>query len=238
MVLQDVTRLQRFDELKNNLVATVAHEFRTPLTSLQMAIHLCAEGVVGPLTEKQADLLTAAREDCHRLQSIVDELLDLSRIQAGRINLRRVPTDIEVLVRRALEGFSAAAQQGELELQTQVLPDSGQVLVDPERAQLILGNLLSNAIRYSPPGGTVLVSAAREGQVARFWVQDSGPGIPKEYQQAIFEKFFRMPGAPSGTAGLGLFIARELAQAHGGDMGVESEPGQGSRFWFTLPLAT
>jgi signal transduction histidine kinase len=237
VALQDVSRLMRFDELKNNLVATVAHEFRTPLTSLRMAIHLCTEEVVGPLTEKQADLLHAAREDCERLQSIVDELLDLSRIQSGRVDLRPVPLDVEALVRDAIDAQRPAAAQRGVELRSEVLPGSGQVLADPERAQLVFTNLLSNAIRHSPQGGVVSVGATGAGDTVRFDVKDAGPGVPHEYQAAIFEKFFRLPGTPNGVAGLGLFIAKELVQAHGGEIGLDSEPGRGSVFWFTLPAA-
>jgi two-component system, NtrC family, sensor histidine kinase KinB len=235
VVLQDVSRLLRFDELKNNLVATVAHEFRTPLTSLHMAIHLCVEEVVGPLTEKQADLLHAAREDCARLQSIVDELLDLSRIQAGRIQLRPVPLDIERLVQEALEPHRPAAAQRGVDLRSEVLPGTGHVIADPERAHLVFTNLVTNAIRHSPPGTQVIVAATRTGSTVRFTVTDTGPGIPREYHQAIFDRFFRLPGSTTGAAGLGLFIARELIRAHRGDIGVDSEPGQGSTFWFTLP---
>lgn len=238
VVLQDVTRLQRFDELKNNLVATVAHEFRTPLTSLQMAIHLCAEQIVGSLNDKQLELLYAAREDCGRLQSIVEELLDLSRIQAGRVDLHLENLEMEALVKKALEGHESAAAQRHIKLHSEVLPGSGHVQADAERVQLIFGNLVANAIRHSPENSVIAVRANVRGDQARFEVTDSGPGIPHEYQQAIFEKFFRMPGGPSGTAGLGLFIAKELVQAHGGDIGVTSEPGRGSTFWFTLPLSS
>jgi NtrC-family two-component system sensor histidine kinase KinB len=237
VVMQDVSRLLRFDELKNNLVATVAHEFRTPLTSLRMAIHLCAEQTVGPLTEKQADLLHAAREDCERLQSIVDELLDLSRIQSGRVELRRVALDVEELVRESVDAHRAAAAQRGVELRSEVLPGSDRVDVDPERAQVVFTNLLTNAIRHSPPGGAVSVSASRDGAQVRLVVTDRGPGIPPEYRQAIFDKFFRLPGAQAGGAGLGLFIAKELVEAHGGAIGVDGEAGQGSSFWFTLPAA-
>ncbi len=238
VVLQDVSRLLRFDELKNNLVATVAHEFRTPLTSLHMAIHLCTEQVVGPLTEKQADLLHAAREDCERLQAIVDELLDLSRIQAGRVELRPVALDVEMLVRDALEAQAGNAAMRGVQLRSEVLPGNGEVSADPERTQLVFANLLTNAIRHSPGGGVVSVAAARGDGVVRFTVRDAGPGVPREYQQAIFDKFFRMPGAPTGAAGLGLFIAKELVTAHGGEIGLDSEPGRGSSFWFTLPAST
>src|SRR5262249_16236882 len=154
--------------LKNNLVATVAHEFRTPLTSLQMAIHLCVEQVVGPLTEKQADLLYAAREDCARLQAIVDELLDLSRIQAGRGERHREPLDRGAAVKRALEANQHLAEDRKVALRSELLPGIGQVAADPERVQLVFGNLLSNAIRYSPEGSTVAVRAAAAGGQVRF----------------------------------------------------------------------
>jgi NtrC-family two-component system sensor histidine kinase KinB len=237
VVLQDVTRLLRFDELKNNLVATVAHEFRTPLTSLQMAIHLCLEQTVGPLTEKQADLLYAARDDCSRLQSIVEELLDLSRIQSGRVELHRQPLDAERLVREITEAHEAEARARNVALKIEVLPGTGRIDADPERLELVFDNLLSNAIRHSKSGSEVAVRATAHERDMKFTVVDQGPGVPHEYQQAIFEKFFRMPGAPEGGAGLGLFIARELVQAHGGEIGVESKPGQGAAFWFTVPLA-
>jgi signal transduction histidine kinase len=237
VVLQDVTRLLRFDELKNSLVATVAHEFRTPLTSLRMAIHLCAEGTVGPLTGKQADLLFAAREDCERLQSFVDELLDLARIQAGRVELRAVRLDSEAVVREALEHHRPTAAQRNIELRSEVLPGSGEIVADPERVQLVFANLLSNAIRYSPPASAVAVRVTPVDGSLRFSVSDAGPGVPHEYREAIFDRFFRMPGSGAGGAGLGLFIAKELVEAHGGSIGVESEAGRGSTFWFTLPRA-
>jgi len=235
VILQDVTRLRRFDELKNDLVATVAHEFRTPLTSLRMAIHLCAEGVVGPVTEKQADLLYAARADCERLQGIVDDLLDLSRIQAGQLtlNLQRVPTG--ALVEQALGAHRVAAEERGVRLSEEVAPEAEEVEVDADRLQLVLSNLVGNGIRHTPSGGEVAVRVTREGERVRFEVKDTGEGIPPEEQARIFEKFYRAPGAPAGGAGLGLSIARDIVQAHGGEIGVVSAPGQGSTFWFTLP---
>ncbi|MGH9887562.1 MAG: sensor histidine kinase, partial [bacterium] len=238
VVLQDVTRLLSFEELKNNLVATVAHEFRTPLTSLRMSIHLLTELAVGPLTEKQADLVYAAREDCERLLSIVDELLDLSRIQSGRLELRLAPVEIESLVRRSLDAQRANAEQRGVELRCEVVPGMGRVLVDVDRIQLVFANLVGNAIRHGPAGGAVIARASVVGRNARIEIVDQGPGVPAEHRQAIFEKYFRIPGAPSGGAGLGLFIAREVVQAHGGEIGVAGEPGASSVFWFTLPLAS
>jgi NtrC-family two-component system sensor histidine kinase KinB len=237
VVLQEVTRLFRFDELKNNLVATVAHEFRTPLTSLRMALHLCTEEVVGPLTPKQADLLFAARDDCERLQAIVDDLLNLSRLESGRIDLNRRRADADGLVDLAVDVHRAAAASHRVTLRAEVTPGLPEVFADPDRLQLVFTNLLNNAIRYSPPDAEVTIRARREGEAVRFEVSDQGPGIPAEHQAGLFEKFFRVPGSPQGGSGLGLFIARGIVQAHGGRIGIDTQPGAGATFWFTVPLA-
>lgn len=238
VVLQDVTRLMRFDELKNDLVATVAHEFRTPLTSLRMAIHLCAEEAAGPITERQADLLFAARGDCERLQGIVDDLLDLSRIQSGRVELARRPVAVRRLLEEAAQAVRGAAEEAGLALEVDGPGPEEEALVDPERMGLVLVNLLSNAVRHTPAGGRVVARAARAGDGFRIEVSDTGVGIAPEFHERIFEKYFRVPGqARGGSVGLGLFLARELVRAHGGEIAVESAPGAGSRFSFTVPAA-
>jgi signal transduction histidine kinase len=235
IVLQDVTRLRRFEELRNDLVATVAHEFRTPLTSLRMAVHLLLEESVGPLTRKQADLVFAAREECDRLQSTVDELLDLSRIQADRIELRTSELDPEHVIDIVLAAHATEAEGKRARLRAEVLPGMPPIVADRERLQLVLDNLISNAIRY---GGDATVRAGEHDGLLRIEVVDHGPGIPAEYHQAVFDKYVRVPGAPPGGAGIGLYIAREIVRAHGGDIGIVSsgEPGAGTTFWFTLPL--
>lgn len=240
MILQDVTRLRRFDELKDDLVATVAHEFRTPLTSLRMAIHLCLEGVVGSINDKQAELLHAAREDCERLQSFIDDLLDLARLQAGKIEMRKVSLPLADLVEGAVADQHMLAQQHKVTLRTEVSPHvPDEISVDPERLGLVFANLIGNAIRYTPFGGTVTVRVRETlaRTTVRFEVQDTGPGIPLEYQHQIFQKFFRIPGSSAGAAGLGLSIAKEIVEAHGGEIGVDSSEGLGSTFFFTLPVS-
>ncbi len=237
VVLSDVTRLWRADELKNNLVAFVAHEFRTPLTSLQMAVHLCTEEAAGPLTEKQADLLFAAREDCNRLQTIVNDLLDVSRVHEGELALSTEALGVEDLVSQALSAHRTAADEKGLSLASEVLPGLAPVLADPERVKLVFANLIGNAIRYTPSGGRIAVRAKAEDGMTRFEVADTGPGIPREQQALVFEKFYRLPGSGSQGAGLGLFIAREVVRAHGGTIGIDSEVGRGTTIWFTLPTA-
>jgi signal transduction histidine kinase len=249
IVLQDITRLFRFDQMKNDLVATVAHEFRTPLTSLRMALHLVTEETVGPLTAKQADLLFAAREDCERLQVIVDELLNLSRIESGTIELHRRRTDPAALIDMAIEPHRAAAEQAEVTIRGEALPGLPEVFVDSDRMQLVFSNLLTNAIRFAPRGSEIVVRAHPDAATAeagahrapaptriRFEVADKGHGISPEHQAGLFEKFFRVPGSPAGGSGLGLFIAKGVVQAHGGEIGIASAPGNGATFWFTVPV--
>jgi len=235
VVLQDVTRLRRFDELKNDLVATVAHEFRTPLTSLRMAIHLCLEGSVGPLNERQLDLLHAARDDCERLQRIVDDLLDLARIRAGLLELRQEAVDTPALLDQAQAGLRTTAADAGVTLESHVEPGGESLVADRERLALALQNLLSNAIRHTPRGGSVsLVAAPSDGSV-RFSVRDTGEGIAQEHLPRVFDRFFQVPGAKGGNAGFGLSIVKDVAEAHGGTVGVESAPGAGSLFWLTVP---
>jgi len=236
VVLQDVTRLRRVDDLRNDLVSTVAHELRTPLTSLRMAVHLCLEQAAGPLTEKQADLLHAAREECERLQTMVDELLDLARIESGRIELRRARIAPAALIDAALDAHRGPAVERHIHLTCEVLPGLSGVLADRERLQLVLSNLLVNAIRHTPEGGSIVLRARADGRQVRFEVADSGPGIPLDAQAAIFDKFVRVPTTPGGS-GLGLSIARDVVEAHGGRIGVDSAPGRGATFWFTVPAA-
>ncbi len=237
VILQDVTRLRRFSELKDDLVATVAHEFRTPLTSLRMAIHLCLEQMVGPLTEKQSDLLHAAREDCERLQSMVDDILDLSRIKEGQIEMHRRPISVASLVHGAIEAHRAAAELKNVRLGASNQTSDGEVMVDPERVTLVFSNLINNAIRHTPSGGSIDVRALPTDGVVRFEVSDTGEGILPEHQRYLFERYFRVPGSNSKGAGLGLSIAKEMVEAHGGQIGVKSERGKGSTFWFTIPSA-
>jgi two-component system, NtrC family, sensor histidine kinase KinB len=236
VILQDVTRLRRLEELENDVVATVAHEFRTPLTSLRMAVHLCAEQVVGPLTEKQAELLGTAREDCDRLQTMVDDLLDLSRIESGRSELFPLPTPISTLIERAIDEHKAEADSKRVRLNSDLPAADVSVLADLERIGHVFSNLIGNALRYTPNDGTITLGATLKNGMVRFTVSDPGKGIAKEYQTRLFEKFFRVPenDDQKGT-GLGLYIAKEIVRGHGGDIGVESEAGKGSTFWFTLP---
>jgi PAS domain S-box-containing protein len=235
VILQDVTRLRRFEELKNDLVATVAHEFRTPLTSLRMAVHLCTEEAAGPITDKQAELLHAAREDCDRLQAMVDDLLDLSRIESGRVELFPLPIAVSQLIAAAIEEHKGKAGEAGLKLSADFPLPEIRVLADHERIGHVFSNLIVNALRHTRKEGSITLGAQALNGAVRFTVTDTGKGIPPEYRERVFDKFFRVPETePKGT-GLGLYIAKEIVHGHGGHIGVESEPGKGCVFWFTIP---
>ncbi|HUM09876.1 MAG TPA: ATP-binding protein [Myxococcaceae bacterium] len=235
VLLQDITRVRRFDELKDDLVATVAHEFRTPLTSLRMAIHLLAEQTVGTLNDRQQDLVVAAREECERLQSIVDDLLDLARIRSGRLELHPRELSTELALGQAQRAVRDAADQRAVPIELDIQPGAERLWADPDRIELALTNLVSNAVHHGPSGRPVLVRAMRVAGGVRIEVQDDGPGIASEHQARLFEKFYRVPGSEPGGAGLGLSIVRDVVEAHGGKVGVRSAPGEGTVFWLELP---
>jgi PAS domain S-box-containing protein len=236
IVLQDVTRVRLFDELKNDVVATVAHEFRTPLTSLRMAVHLCIDGVAGPITAKQADLLYAAREDTERLQAMVDDLLNVARIQSGSAGLRAKPMAVGELISSAMSTHREDAKEHGLEIHAEPAPQGLMVEVDFERLSLVFNNLIANAIHHTPSGGRIELRVRQSGSSVRFEVADTGPGIAAEFQARVFEKFYQVPGSTSGAAGLGLYISKEVVRSHGGEIGLTSDGGHGSTFWFTLPI--
>jgi two-component system, NtrC family, sensor histidine kinase KinB len=238
LVLADVTDLRRVDEMKSDLLSTVSHELRTPLTSLQMAIHILIGEEQGPLNPQQTDLLLAARDDAERLREIIASLLEISRLESRQQLLRYEPVAPRDYVDPAVEEFRSAFADAGLDLQIEIDPSAGKVLIDPARARLALGNLLGNALHHTPAGGTVKVSATPQKGYVRFAVEDTGSGIPKEYVDKVFDRFFQVPGSEDlGGAGLGLSIAKDIVHAHGGEMRVQSREGAGSTFWFTLPLA-
>jgi signal transduction histidine kinase len=232
VLLQDVTRLRRLDELKGNLVNTVAHELRTPLTSLGMALHLALdERVSGPLDGKLLDLLVTAREDVARLRALVEDLLDLSRIQEGRVVLRKEPVAPAELLEEVREAARAEAEGRRVDVRVEA-GELGHVEVDRARMRVALTNLVLNALRHGPEGSTVILRVGEVDGAVRFEVDDAGPGVPPADRERIFEPFVRGDG---GGAGLGLYIAREVARSHGGRIGVGEADSGGARFWMEVP---
>jgi signal transduction histidine kinase len=235
VVLADVTGLRRLDEMKNNLLSLVSHELKTPLTSARMVLHLVASGKIGPLTAKQTELLSAARDDTDRLHQIVENLLDMSRIESGRALMDLHPIEPRELVSRSLEPLAGMFQGQQVSLATEVDAGLGPVLADATRIGHVFANLLMNSLRHTRPGGRVHVGARGRGNAVEFWVRDTGSGIPRQHLHQVFDKFFRVPGQSStGGSGLGLALVKHVVEAHGGQVRVSSAEGEGSLFAFTL----
>ncbi len=238
VILQDVTKFRLLDDAKTNLVGTVSHELKTPLTGLRMAVYLLLEKTLGPLAPAQREMLESARDDADRLLRILDSLLDLARLEAGASALerRRIPVDalLRGIAEEARAFISAAGQQLVLHQE----PGAAEVNVDAGRLRHVFINLLSNASKYSPDGGTITLAAATAPLgFVRFSVRDQGAGIPPEALPHLFDRFYRVPGQSKPGAGLGLTIAREIVVAHGGTISCSSDPASGTEFHFLVPAA-
>ena len=237
LILRDVTQVFEQLELKRSVIATVSHQLRTPLTSLRMSIYLLLEERVGNLNEQQADLLFAARDESERLVHILDDLLDLNRIESGKAHLNIHPVSPFSMGVEGIEPFVLNARDHGVKILNTIAEGLSYVMADPERIRHVFANLLSNALRFTSPGGRVTISAEEEQDHIRFSVEDTGEGISKEHLVHLFEQFYRVPGQPAESGiGLGLSIVKEIVEAHGGTISAESEPGKGSAFHFTLPV--
>jgi len=237
VVLQDVTRFRLMDEVKTNLVSTVSHELKTPLTSIRMGLHLLLEEKIGPLNTKQLELLLAAREDSERLLRMINDLLDLARLESGHTRQRLEVVSPQTLIDDALPNLRSLLEAQDSRLVTDVAPDLPELTVDSRQISHVFSNFVSNAARFSKPGEEIVLSVKQIGKTVRFSVLDHGPGIAKEFQSRVFERFFRIPGTEeSNGVGLGLAIAKEIVVAHGGNIGLRSVPGEGSEFYFDLPV--
>jgi signal transduction histidine kinase len=242
VILENVTRMLLLDDVKSNLISTVSHELKTPLTSVRMALYLLHEKTVGSLNDKQADLVSTAREDADRLLKTLNDLLDLAKLEHGSSQLQLAHVSSAELVETSVHSIRETAHAAGMILKTEIAPDLPDVHIDRQRVAYVFSNLITNALKYSSQGGEVLVRAGRgetrSGKPSvRFSVKDQGPGITPEHQEYIFERFYRVPGTHKTGAGLGLSIAREVVVAHQGEIGLISQPGQGSEFFFVLPIA-
>lgn len=235
VALRDVSRALRLEGFRGDLVAAAAHELRTPLTSLHMAVHLCLEQAAGPLSDRQVDLLAAARQDCERLQSVVDELLETARLESGAARLSRSTLNVVELVQNAVARHRAQAQHAGKALEAVPGDSLATIEADSARLERVLDNLIENALLHAGEDGRVEVGFEAEGDTTRLFVDDSGAGVPEEFRGRVFGKFFRVPGTAKKGSGLGLSIVRDIVRAHGGDVGVETAPLGGARFWFTIP---
>ncbi|HEY7612954.1 MAG TPA: sensor histidine kinase KdpD [Gemmatimonadales bacterium] len=231
-------QLEEMDRLKSEFVATASHELRAPLVSLAAALDRLQAMASGATTAAWQSEMAAAREQVDRLRRLADDLLDLARLEAGRVELQRQPVDPSAVIRERLDRFESGAAAQAIRLAAD-LPDALPLVdIDRERTGRVLDELIGNALRASGPGGRVLVSADTAGRFVQVSVADNGPGISIEDQARIFDKFVWLSGRQPEVSGLGLPIAREVIRAHGGAIWVDSGLGPGSVFSFTVPLAT
>ncbi|MEW6089058.1 MAG: ATP-binding protein [bacterium] len=255
-LLTDITKEKEIEQMKNDFVNAVNHELRTPLTSIREIISIIADGTVGPVNEKQIRFLKTAISDSDRLVRIVNDLLDLSKIESGKVKLKRMPAAISQIVNQVMASFEHLAKNNKIEIKSSIPGNIPYIFADTDKMIQILTNLIGNSIKFTPPGGKVMLlcdllpetsknketvqeSKTTYKKFLKISVSDNGPGISDEDQKKLFKKFSQLETGfnhKTGGTGLGLVIARELVEKHGGKIWVESEPSKGSTFSFTIPV--
>ncbi|MBI3799968.1 MAG: PAS domain S-box protein, partial [Deltaproteobacteria bacterium] len=236
-VAMDITERQAIERMKDEFVSIVSHELRTPLTSIRGALGLLESGLIGALPEKGQRMMEIAVNNTDRLVRLLNDILDIERMQSGKVTMRRQLCDAAGLLTQAVEEMQSMADKAGITLT--VAPQPLPLWADPDRIMQTLTNLLSNAIKFSTTGSTVWVSMARQGEEAVFTVRDQGRGIPADKLETVFERFQQVDSSDSrrkGGTGLGLAICRNIVRQHGGQIWAESRLGEGSTFSFTLPL--
>jgi two-component system NtrC family sensor kinase len=235
--MYDITHLKKLDRIKSEFVTTVSHDLRSPLTAILGYIELVDQA--GPLTDQQQEFVHRVRLSVEQISRLVADLLDLGRIEAG-LDTRKEDTPISVLARYALQGLASTAKAKKITLQVDLQEKLPLVHGDPIRLRQVIANLLENALKYTPPGGRVVLDAHVEDDQIIICISDTGPGIPPADQPYLFDKFFRASNVPEearGT-GLGLSIVKSIVEQHDGRIWVESELGKGATFTVVLPVSS
>jgi len=235
MVLHDVTDQRTFERVRNEFVLRASHELRTPVTGMQMAFSLLRERTHYPDSSREADLFSTVHEEMQRLVTLINDLLNFSRYQSGQQKLEREPCDPSELLEQARQRFQAVAAQSDIDIELELQEPLPNLLLDRQQMERVLDNLLSNALRHTPEGGEIRLLARHHGERVILSVEDNGEGIPYSQQARIFEPFVQI-GRRRGGAGLGLALCKEIAQLHGGRIGVHSRIGHGTIFYIALPI--
>ena len=237
LLFQDLTRLRHLETVRRDFVANLSHELRTPLAAIQALAETLQNGALNDPAMAER-FLRRLNEEVAAMSRLVQDLLDLSRLESGRLSLEMSPQSPAEVLHLAAERMSLAAQEAGVTLRLEAPADLPPVLADRDRVLQVVTNLLDNALRFTPSGGQITLGASATDHEIRFWVQDTGPGIAPEHLPRLFERFYKVdPSRQRGGTGLGLAIAKHIVEGHGGQIGAESTPGQGSTFWFTLPRA-
>ncbi|MBN2181673.1 MAG: HAMP domain-containing protein [Sedimentisphaerales bacterium] len=237
LLLRDITRLKELDRLKSEFVMAASHELKTPLTSIGMSISLLKEKSMDKLDSKESELLNAADEEVRRLKALVSDLLDISKIEAGKLDIEFDSVPVELLFEKAVALLKKQAEEKTIELSYEPVTHMPDIKADVNKITWVLTNLISNSLRYTQANGFIKLSAEQMGSQIQISVADNGMGIPYEYQSRIFDKFVQVKTEKAlGGSGLGLAICKEIVRAHGGTIWVDSHPGKGSTFTFTVPI--
>lgn len=238
-MIEDISERRRAERMKSEFVSTVSHELRTPLTSISGALRLVVGGAVGELPGQALEMVGIAHRNSQRLMFLINDLLDMEKIAAGKMHFEMQAQPLMPLVELSLESHRPYGDEQEVALALDSPRTDVEVRVDSQRLQQVMANLLSNAIKFSPQCGTVVVSVQPGAETVRIAIADTGPGIPEAFRSRIFEKFSQADASdtrPKGGSGLGLAISRELVERMGGHIGFDSVVDEGATFWFELPL--
>lgn len=237
-VLRDITSQKEIDQIKSDFLSVVSHELRTPLHSIKGFVDIILMGKTGEINELQRDFLTTVKEATANLQRLIDDLLEFSRMEAGQVKLKPQMISVYDIAQRVVEQVAPLAQDGQLTLMNQISADLPLIEADPLRIEQVVTNLVSNAIKFTPPNGSVTISAIDLGERIRVSVTDTGIGVPETEQEHIFQRFYQVDGSSTRSyrgAGLGLTICKFIIEYHHGQIWIESKPGEGSTFHFELP---
>ncbi len=233
--------LTHLDELKSDFMATMSHELRTPLTSIIGYSDMMLAGMTGELNEKQTDFTQSILQSGETLLGLINDILDLTKIEAGRLELNYETVDLRAALLAVLPVVKPRARDKRIRISTFLPTDLPPVWADPGKLNQILLNLLTNGVKYTHENGSVSVEARPQGELVEIWVTDTGIGISKEDQERIFHRFTQVDSSATrtqGGTGLGLAITRELVELHGGTLRVQSKLGKGSSFIFTMPISS
>jgi PAS domain S-box-containing protein len=238
IVLRNITIFHELSEAKTNFVATISHELKTPISSIKLSAQLLAGGKVGTLTPEQKELFDSIRDDSDRLLNITGELLNMTQLETGQIQLKLLPTESKQIVDQALQAVQMQATQRHITFELEMDPNIPYILSDVEKSTWVLINFLTNAVKYSPESNVVHVAVHKKNGSVQFTVQDHGQGIDERYLPKIFDRYFKVPGKHERNgSGLGLAISREFIEAQEGTIWVKSEIGTGSTFGFSLKIS-
>ena len=235
ILLKNITEFKELDSAKTTFISTISHELKTPIAAIMMSLQLLEDKRVGALNDEQEQLSKSIKENSERLLGITGELLNMTQVEAGKLQLMPKITKPIELIEYAIKANQVQADKFNIQIEVEYPEEKiGKLFVDSEKIAWVLTNLLSNAIRYSKENGRVVIGAKQEDNIIELYVQDFGKGIDPRYHKSIFDRYFRVPGTKVQGSGLGLSISRDFVEAHGGTLTVESELGKGSRFVIRL----